>query len=178
MKTKQISFFSTDDELRNIFESVSIDIDFCVTKIDGSEFPATHESISSVLNFCIAQHGDENFEDSYLLSPCGESVTVRKLVTKSGHTRFILDQALNPRSVFVRPGGVLANKNAIIAGKIGTISDDEWSLKLLSEFKRSVKNNFKKHKSFFVSAESERMLKSGFRLTQSIRAPTEFDLKI
>ena len=177
MKTNQISFFSTADELRSIFERTSKDIEYCITKIDGSEFPVAHEGVSSVPDFCVAHHGDENFEAAYLLSPRGESVKTRRIETRSGNVKFILDQSINPRSVFVRPGGLLVDNNAIVSGKIGTITNNEWSVMLFSILKKSIRKNFKACNSFFLSDEAERLPDSGFRLTQSIRAPVEFAFK-
>jgi hypothetical protein len=88
--------------------------------------------------------------------------------------KYFLDQQSHPESVFLRPGGNF--DGCVIAGQIGTISDDKWSIALFRVLRTTLRKNFEKIKSYLVGKSAAKFLDAGGRLTANVRSPTEYDL--
>lgn len=91
---------------------------------------------------------------------------------------FMFDQLSHPESVLIRPGGVLEGAECIIAGQIGTVSNDDWSLTLYKKMAAGIKKDFQKIKAFYVGKNAMEKMKDGFRLTSNIKSPAEYDLSL
>lgn len=105
-----------------------------------------------------------------------ESVGIREVAQKKGGVRYCIDQLCNPKSVVLRPGGMV-EENTILAGQIGTTSQAPASLQLFAAFSRAVRQNFVKVKSYWVGPEAIRVLDGGGRLTANLKAASDYDLR-
>jgi hypothetical protein len=113
---------------------------------------------------------------TFLAVGAGDAVHVREVPQKKGGTRYAVDQLINPRSVVVRPGRRI-DERVLLAGQIGTASEDPESVRLFSRFGTAVRKHFVKVKAYWVGPEAVRILDAGGRLTATSKAPPEHDLK-
>jgi hypothetical protein len=113
---------------------------------------------------------------SLLAVDAGEAVHVREVAQNKRSPRYGVDQLSNPRSVVVRPGRLI-DERILLAGQIGTTSGDPASVRLFSAFSKAVRKHFVKVKSYWVGPEAVQLLDSGGRLTATLKAPPEYDLK-
>jgi hypothetical protein len=89
--------------------------------------------------------------------------------------RYAVDQLANPKTVVLQPGGQF--EGCIIAGQLGTVSDDPTSLELFRFISKQVRRLFTKVKAFYVGKEASELLGRGWRLTANVKAPPLYDLK-
>ena len=176
---KQFSFFATQDDLTGVLAAVAAKIPYHFVNASDidDESPSEYSSVSELRDLSVAVFGDQNKEKIFLLIASGVKPSVRKVEQRRGGEKYFLDQLSHPESVVLRPGGVLGYSECIIAGQVGTISDERWSVDLykilFSEFKRQ----FKKVKSFYVGKVAAKKLDDGVRLTTNVKAPREYDLQ-
>lgn len=179
MPGKQFSFFATQDDLIEVMEAVASKAFYRFVRIDDIKdgTPNICESIADLDDFSIAISGDQNREKSYLLIAADAKPKTRQVELRKGGINYVMDQGSHPESVFFSSGGVFKEFECIIAGQIGTISDDKWSTNLYKVLFAELKKRFKKIKSFYVGRIAEKKLDEGVRLTSSIKAPPEYDLQ-
>ena len=180
MSKMQTPFFATREDLIGILEAVAEKKPFSLAGIYGleSSVSPTYKSVSEIEDLSISVYADHNREKSYLLiKPSSTPKLGEKEMRKGGINRY-LDQSTHPESVFLRPGGVYGNVECIVAGSLGTISSDLWSLDLYKICSSEIRKKFRKIKSYYVGKEAQSHLKRGVRLTTSIRYPEEYDLSV
>lgn len=174
MGKNQVEIFATSADfactLRAVEEQVGML--FATIGMFESETIRTFDSSTDVIE-AMGQSGACSL--AFLAVSKESQFVVRAVPQKRGNARYCVDQLSNPRSVVLRPGG-LVEKNTILAGQIGTASPDPGSLALFSVFGQAVRKHFSKVKSFWVGPQAMRLLDSGGRLTSSMKAPSEFDL--
>lgn len=119
---------------------------------------------------------DQASDRSYLILPKEVEPQSRPISQKSGGTKYAYDQRANPVSVVVKFGG--SNNGFVIAGQIGTVSDDESSIRLYSALAKLIRRSFRKIESYYVGPAAEAMMRTGARLTYSQNAPKEYDLQL
>jgi hypothetical protein len=89
---------------------------------------------------------------------------------------YAVDQLANPKTVGLRPGGKF-DKRCIVAGQLGTASDDPSSLELFQFISKQMRRLFTKVKAFYVGKEASELLDKGWRLTGDVKSPPLYDLK-
>jgi hypothetical protein len=117
----------------------------------------------------------DSHQQQFLATEDTGQIVTRPIRLRTGELRYAIDQLANPRTVALRPGGIV-REGVILAGDIGTASDDPHSQQLFSRFARAVRREFAKVKSYWVGPEALRLLDSGWRLTSGLRSPPEYDL--
>jgi hypothetical protein len=176
-KSKAKYFFATRDDL--IFVLQMVEEQYALKYIKCGLFDAAdrpvYSSFTEIQYLGIAVKGDWNFEDNYLVLFSEATVRVRAVPQRRGGIKYAVDQQQNPESITIKPGGRYAD-SAVIAGIVGTVHHDKRAEELLAAFIKAFKIRFVKAKSYIVGPEALKLLESGFRLAQSIKSPTEFDL--
>jgi len=66
----------------------------------------------------------------------------------------------------------------LVAGSIGTISQDSFSITTFNLLSRELRSNFKKIGNFFVGDKALEKLELGWRLVTINKSPKEYDLKL
>jgi hypothetical protein len=134
------------------------------------------ESLLDLRSLGVARTGDANHETKYLIADREIRIEVEDVPQRRGGVKYAIDQQANPKTIVITPGG-LFGEGCLIAGQIGTASDDTDSIALYELFHREFKSRFKKVKSYLVGAEARALLDKGWRLTSSIKAPIDYDLR-
>lgn len=176
---KQFSFFATKDDLIEVLTAVATKTSYHFVSANDidDETPSVYTSVSELADLSIAVFGDQNKEKTFLLIASDAKPKVRKLEQRRGGEKYFLDQLSHPESVVLRPGGVFSEAECIIAGQVGTTTDDKWSVDLYKILFSEFKKQFIKIKSFYVGKIAAKKLDDGVRLTTNVKAPREYDLQ-
>jgi hypothetical protein len=181
MKSRQIMFFLILEDIELSIKSIETEVDIRYYKtglMDDRTVPS-YISIFNAPDIGYTLHGDWNRIDDYLVMQKETSLNIRKIPQKTGETKFAVDQLLNPKSIELKLGGILKEKdNVIVAGRVATVSEDEVSNKLFKLFSFKIKNEFKKIGSFYIGKKAEEKLKLGWRLVTNEKLPREYDLAL
>jgi hypothetical protein len=122
-----------------------------------------------------AKKGDQIHENKYLVIDSNEEIAVREVPQRRGGIKYAIDQQINPASIAFVPGGIF-QENFVIQGELSTCTDDPVSKELLRLFATEIQRQFVKIQEFYVGKEAAALLDRGYRLTQSVHAPLEYDL--
>ena len=176
MARNQISFFATKDDLSSLLRAVESDrrLQFVV----GGTFDEMPDvkAQDSLLGSLDLEGATSTINSAiYLLSAPGTSVEIERIEQRRGGVRYAVDQFANPKTVVLRPGGQL--EGCIVAGQLGTASDDPSSLELFQFIRKRVRRLFTKVKAFYVGNEASELLDKGWRLTANVKSPPLYDLK-
>ena len=176
--SKSLQFYATGSDLKPFLAAVELQrpLWYAVGGTSVKQEPEVFDSSQQLPNLGIAMMGDQNREPFYLVTDENIAVEARAVPQRRGGMRFSFDQQANPRSIILRPGGAFQGK-FLIAGQLGTCSPDEESVNLIKLFAKVLRQRFSKVRSYFVGEEALRLLEDGMRLTTSVLAPVEYDLK-
>ncbi|MGD9720803.1 MAG: hypothetical protein AB7O59_14025 [Pirellulales bacterium] len=175
--SRSLYFFATKQDVESLIAAVEAHRDLLYVRAGMSD-DVELVSFTSGLHLPglgVATVGDWNREPWWLIVDRTQSVELRSVLQRRGGTRHAIDQILNPASVAFEPGG-LHCENVIIAGQVGTCTDDPTSKDLVNLFAREIRRHFKRIRSFFVGPQAEEMLDAGCRLTTSIKSSKDYDL--
>lgn len=176
MIKNQFSFFATKNDLLPILNDAKSKIPYIFSILEKHGELSIYKSPEEIRDLSIMPIGDQNKSNTYLLIDPMEQLKIRSVEQRNGGVKVFYDQIACPKSVFLRPGGFLNDSNCIIAGQIGTVSNNEWSIALYKRIFSLIKKKFTKIKSFYVGDEASKKLNNGYRLTTNIRSPVDYDL--
>jgi hypothetical protein len=177
MKSRQVFFFADDADIMPImkdFESSEAVQYYRMGLYDDPNIPA-FDSIFKINNLGVVTSGDWNHIERYLILPGKEKVTIEHILLRKGGIKYSMDQVGNPSSVILRIGGVY-KEGILVAGSAGTISNDEYSVRLFLTFSRFIKKQFHKIGAFYVGENAKLKLDAGWRLVTNDKSPKEYDL--
>jgi RHS repeat-associated protein len=79
------------------------------------------------------------------------------------------------RSLFGSCGGML-NGERLVAGQVGTATDEKESEEIFALFSKAIRSKFEKIQSYYVGPDAARLLDKGVRLTPGAKSPEAYDL--
>ncbi len=178
MPTNQMGFFATRTDLEELLRAIEAKrkLRYVEVGLFDEAILVQRESFSEIPDLGVANRGDANQEPAFLVADRRSMVQVRAVQQRSGGTKFAIDQVSNPHTIAFRPGGTFADA-AVIAGQVGTVSDDAESLGLFKLFAAEIRRRFTKIGSYYVGKDAGALLGAGYRLTASVRAPPLYDLR-
>ena len=173
----QTMFFATRQDLIPVIEQVEAkrSLKYVLTGLLHSPELTTYNSALDSPHLGIASHESAINGDNYLVLDRADQVSIRPCPQNAGGTRYAVDQAQNPRTICFLHGGRFAD-DVILYGRVGTISDHDYSVSLYRLFYAAIRKHFSKLKAFYVGNEAKKLCDSGFRLTQAVQSPKEYDL--
>ena len=177
MKSQQTFFFADRHDIEPIITLIEsiFDIKYCGT---GMFLTIDHKYYGSLLDFegfGSVNNGDWNQSKSFLVLPSEGELIVRNVPQKAGGIRYAIDQQNNPKSIVIKPSGIF-KEGVLVAGMLGTISHDDFSLKLFKEFSSKIKKTFTKLGQFYVGPNAKVKLENGWRLVTNEQSPKEYDI--
>lgn len=176
-KSNSLHFFATRQDLEKVIRGV--ESYRSLSYVNAGTFDSiSQQALSSGLqipNLGLASSGDQNQQPWYLVVDSGIEVHVEEIPQRRGGIRYAVDQKLNPQSVAFKPSGIFEDK-CVVAGQIGTCSEDDISKEILNLFVKEMRNQFVRIKSYYVGKDAADLLDRGFRLTASVQRPVEYDL--
>lgn len=112
---------------------------------------------------------------TYLVLDRDRAVSVRIIPQRNGGKKYAVDQLDNRDSVSLQIGGMI-DDDRLVAGQIGTATNEPSSAEIFSLFARAIEDQFVKIKSYYVGPEAMRLLDRGIRLTPTSKSPKDYDL--
>src|SRR5438552_12252205 len=159
MSRNQLSFFATIADLDSLIRRVESArrLHYALTGLFDSPNPVTVQCLLDAPNSGCGAVGDVNQSPGYLVAGREISIEVRPVPQRRGGVKYAVDQNANPKTIAFRPGGVFG-ESCLIAGQVGTTSDDPSSLDLFQSFSKEIRHQFTKIRSFYVGKEAGELL--------------------
>ncbi|MGO8836720.1 MAG: hypothetical protein ACLQQ0_04805 [Limisphaerales bacterium] len=177
MKRYQVNFFATAADLEALLRVIETKEELQFVRTGLFDVPIQNRLLTLFdADLGIAVKGDNNQEASYLVAYRIDSIQTRTVPQHGGGVKYAIDQQANPKTIVFRPGGVFSDA-CIIAGHMGTTSEESASLALFKLFSNEIKRQFVKVKSFYAGNKAVELLDKGWRLTGSVNSPPSYDLK-
>lgn len=178
MSKNQLSFFATKADLDLLLRKLESarQFQYVLTGLFDSPSTVPMQSLLDASSLGCVALGDINQSPGYLVAGREISIEVRPVPQRRGGVKYAVDQTANPKTIAFRPGGVF-DETCLIAGQVGTASDDSSSLELFQSFSKEIRHQFTKIKSFYVGKEAAALLDKGWRLTANAKSPALYDLK-
>ncbi len=180
MKSKQLIFFATFEDVKPILEEIEkeLSIKYCLANTSSSLNIPMVSTISLIPDIGFVSNGDWNRIDRYLILKDYVNLNVREIIQNKGGINYAIDQMNNPNSIEMKFGGIYKFKNnVIVAGRISTISEAPDSIEIYKLFSNKIRKLFIKKDSFYVGQIAFDRLKEGWRLVMNEALTKEFDLK-
>ncbi|THB67524.1 MAG: hypothetical protein D6E12_08485 [Desulfovibrio sp.] len=177
--SKQIHIFATRDDIVQLTSAVEARHEVKYLHLPPGAFSKvnSYDSLQEFKHLGVSRAKDHMSGDCFFVMHKGVRHAVQKSLGMLPFIRHAMDQASNPHSVVLRPGGLYKKKH-LICGHIGTISNSQESLELFQAFRAAARSLFSKIQSYHVGEEAEQMLSQGMRLiTMGIDQPVDYDLK-
>ena len=176
--TRVFEVFASRSDWSSLLAEIEAEqpLQYVESGLKPSEIAVVRSSYSDIEDLGIAKRGDQNLEPIYLVMVAGRPVVARTIPQRRGGALYSFGPEKNPASIVMKVGGEFGGQ-AIIAGQLGTRSDDPESLDLIKLFGKAIRRRFKKVRSFWVGEGAYQALIAGFRLNGSISAPPETDLR-
>jgi hypothetical protein len=178
MAKNQLYFFATKADLELLLRPVESKkpLQFLVAGMFDSPNLDPMQSLLTSPNLGHLDVGDWNLAACYLVASRESSVEVRPVPQRRGGVKYAVDQLTNPSAIVFRPGGAFG-ETCLIGGQVGTGSEDPSSLELFDTFRKEIRRQFTKIRSFYVGNEAAKLLGNGWRLTVNAKSPTLYDLQ-
>lgn len=175
---KNLYFFMNKDDLINMSGMIEKQID--VVYIRNSAYhQADVKGFGAIIDFPdlgLNSSGNQQSE-SYMVFEKNYNINWRKVKQENNEYRYFVDQAENPDSIVFWPGG-LYNKENLICGHIGTISDADGSKKIFKCFEKSIKKICSEKHGRYYYSENVKNMKNVRLITMHIKEPLIYDIYI
>jgi hypothetical protein len=172
-----ILYFATRGDVRLILADLRTPLAFSPFGRQSTPKAKIFHSPEEIPNLGTATADSASASSMYLAYPASSALVARRIDTPGAqkHGAFAFDQLDNPDTVTFAPGGLWKNI-AIISGSVGTASNSPVARQIFNDFRRSIRSNFERIKSFYVGCEAVEFWRKGLRLTTSLKSPQEYDL--
>jgi len=171
-------FFATAEDLLPIFAQVESKHDLAYTEAGLFKSP----SLSTVYSGAAIStlHAPAPCPDAaccscYLITPSTATVNVRVVPQNRGGVRHAVDQAYNADSVIIQHGGIFG-RDVLLSGSVSTGSNTLVATRIYRAFASAIGQQFARIQAFYVGPQAHGLLQRGFRLTQGVQCPPEYDL--
>lgn len=177
MKTKQIFFFATANDIKSILIDLESHFTVKYYKLGILETKEREyfDSISDMPNFGYSQTGDWNSDFRFLIMPKEDDLKIEEIQLRKGGVKYTIDESLNINSLTFQLGGIYKD-TVLLAGKLGYTKDVDFSNDFYKLFTTRIKKEFSHIGSFFVGEDAKNKLIAGWRLVTNVNAAKEYDL--
>jgi len=174
----QRHFFATLDDLLPVFERAEgkLDLSYTLAGLGKSPHVTTSQAGVSLPSLRLPAESSATDCATYLVMPRGLPVNVRPISQRAGGILYAVDQLVNPDSITLTHGGLFAPE-VLISGRIATVSNTPSAKAIQSAFSNAIGKLFTRINAFWVGPLAAEMLARGFRLTQAVQSPLEYDLR-
>ena len=177
--SKSINFFATESDMKLLLLDLESVVPVKYVRAGMSDNPAveTYPSATEIPGLGEANSPTQSLCPIFLILPANATVNVEAVEQRKGGVRFAVDQLKNPASLALRPGGVF-NECCVIAGQVGTCTDNPNSIEMMRLVTRLTRKHFERIRSYFVGPRARELMEQGFRLTADARLSKEYDLAL
>ncbi len=175
---KSLYFFMNIDDLIDLSGMIEKQMD--LVYIENSAYYHTDvkgfEAIADIPNLGISISGNQQSEN-YIVIGKKSIIKWRKIKQNNNAYRYFVDQAENPDSIVFWPGGFY-NKEKLICGHIGTISDSVCSKKIFKCFEKSIKKICSEKRGRYYYSERIKNIENVRLITMNVNEALAYDLSI
>jgi hypothetical protein len=173
----QLQFYALRGDLESLFTGLekgskffytrmgSYAVSVCTSMVSGNDIPQLGKASGESSTTC----------DTFLVTRTA-SIAMREIDLDGGGEHYLVDQLANPDSVTLTPGG-LRKDTILISGRVATASDSQTSKDLMAEWSVAIRRSWTKVKAFYLGPAAAEFWRSSGRLTISVGASSDFDLK-
>lgn len=181
MKGKETAFFAIEDDLFSLLGEIEELFAFqyvTMGNFDNVSEIHKYDTYVKIPDLGFTKYGDwAGLDHRYLLIPATVTLNIEEFLLSKGGKKYIVSPALNRNSIELLTKGIYTKKgNVIIAGRIATVSADEFANNLYKSLLSKIKKKFKRIGGYYVGPKAEEKLKKGWRLVQIENSPREYDL--
>jgi hypothetical protein len=175
---KAVHFFATKRDLEILFEAVegTAPLSYARAGLFTEPTVTTVDSGTKLAELGVSITGSAGKEPTYLVFRNDADIAVRPVPQVTGGTLYAVDQLRNPHTVALKPSGMYGSQ-ALIAGQLSTISSAKESVELYKLFAKNIRSLFRKVRADWLGAEAMALWTRGIRLTASVDASPQLDLK-
>ncbi|SEN75723.1 hypothetical protein SAMN05216436_12145 [bacterium A37T11] len=180
IRSKQITFFATRSDITIVMEK--IELEFEIEYIEMGIFDTIehfrYSSIKDISSIGTTNYGNWiSLDNRFMIVNKNMNVNFREVIQQKGGTRYAVDPMLNLKSVELSTGGIYAKKNdVLIAGRLATVNDNDFSTPLYKAILAVIKKESKKVNTVFIGHEAEKKWKDGWRLVTSETSASVYDI--
>jgi len=181
MKSVQTMFFAEKSDIEPVLKNIEklYEIQYFEMGLFDEQKTIRYNSIFEIKDLGFSASGDWNYDRRLLIVPSNISLNIREVPQRKGGAKYAVDPTRNPVSICLQLGGILKGKeNVLVAGKVGIVADDVFSLGIYKSYHSAIKKEFKKIEEFYVGQEAEEKLRLGWRLVLDEGRRKEYDLVI
>jgi hypothetical protein len=177
MKSKQILFFATAQDIEPIIKAIEIknSLKYYEMGLFDNKSSEVYNSVFDIPNFGKTKVGDWNKDLDLMAIPKDKALNIREVPQKVGGIKYAVDPLENQISICLQFGGIYKD-GIIVAGKCGTAFLNDFSLEIFKLFSAILKKTFKKIGQFYVGQYAEEKMNQGWRLVTNEKMPKEYDL--
>lgn len=180
MKSKQVTFFATKEDIISITKKIEkkFEIQYIEMGMFDSKIPNKHNTLDEVSNLGFTNFGNWiSLDNRFMIINKDTELSIEEVFQKKGGIKYVISPKLNPNSIEFSTGGIYTQKdNYLIAGRVATVYDNDFSNNLYQATVKEIKKEFIKIESSFVGKEAYRKLKIGWHLVTNESSPKEYDL--
>ena len=136
------------------------------------------DSFRKIDGFGISKSGKMSLGRSFLISEPDLEIKIEPVPQCKGGIRYYIHTPLNPKTLFLCPGGMYLG-NIVISSELLKYSDEPESKEIYRIFQREVQRQFTKHPSNpnWLGREASAIHAAGCRLTDDITSPFSLPLE-
>jgi hypothetical protein len=167
MSGKQVIFFAVYRDIQPIMKKIedAFEVQYYKAGLFDNPNISHYTSYQDFPDMGFTSFGDWNWIDRYLVIPKNLSLNIREVPQRSGGLKYAVDPQVNEKSVELKIGGIYRSHDSmIIAGRIATGYENEFSTTLVKTFSSHLKKEFRYIDKFYVGKEAFEKLKQGWRL--------------
>lgn len=113
----------------------------------------------------------------YMVLASPASLRIRTIPQKAGGCKYAVDQLINPESLIIQLGGV-HQEGVLISSSIGATLPCRFTTSLTSAYRHRFNKNFRKMTTgIYIGSEAEHLSSQGWRLTDAVNQPQEYDIQ-
>lgn len=174
-------FFATLSDITPIIEAVELlyPIKYFENGLFDHNIFYQYDSAFDIQILGFTNQGNWNASKSYFVIPKNIMLSVRDIPQRKGGIKYAVDGTVNKDNIEFKPCGIYTEKEkVIVAGRIATISETDFSQNLYKAFSKKIKKRFNLIDGFYVGKDAEEKLKEGWRLVTNEKLSKGFDLKL
>lgn len=178
MKEMDKRFYATREDLIPAIQRIESarTLQYTLTGMFETPNPIRFASAFDIPDLGLSRYGDKIGDDWFLVMDRKETIYVEEVEQIAGGVLYDIGLMNNPTAFSFQPGGRFGDQTLII-GSVGTGTHDSSSLTLCKWFWNHLKREFVKVRDCYLGNEAHKMLKQGWRLTESSQSPSSYDFK-
>ncbi|MFT3684377.1 MAG: hypothetical protein QM783_05520 [Phycisphaerales bacterium] len=154
-----------------------MELDYCSTELRQSPEVVRRSSLVDLPGLGKAGKGAAVFQPAFVVVPRSSLLQMRRIDRDDGTVWWAMDQLANPSSVVVRLSGAFEPRRALITGEVSSAYGDGVAMAVGRCFQAAARRMWTRSVVFW-GVEALSLARQGWRATQDVQSPVEYDLQV